>query len=291
MMPAMVDPAPGRRVLRPRRWLEALLQAANAVELATCRYHLRRGGFDNHRQVAGEHLLTFSEQGQLLAEVDGTDIRVGAGEALWISPGMVRRYHAAGGGGVLRYYNLRFRLTVGGRQAVFARETQTVRDAWELRPLLLQLYDLYHHGHPLAEPRRRGLLAAAASGFLALAREARSAPTGRTLSPAQRLRISRYVVDRIGEGLGPEDLAMEAGLSLDYFSRLFRGSYGTSPRKYLKRERVRLAGLQLLETGLSVAEIARQVGTDNVSLFCRQFKDVAGCTPGQYRRRQVPPLG
>jgi len=129
---------------------------------------------------------------------------------------------------------------------------------------------------------------ALASGFMELAGDERRGDSGRTLSPAQRQAVDRYVVDHIGEGLRPEDLALEAGLSPDYFSRLFRRTYGASPREHLKRERSRLAAILLLETRLSVARVARRVGTDNVSLFCRQFNDVMGCAPGRYRRSGRP---
>ncbi len=281
-----------RLVVRRRKWLQALLDVENRVELVICRYHLRRGGFDHLENRVREHMLTLGEQGQLHAEVDGHDIRIGAGDALWITPGIRRRrYCAEGDNELLRYYNLRFRLVQDGKDLVFARRPVLIHNAWDLRYLMYQLYDLYQHGHMLAEERLRGLLLAISSGFMALVGEGKRVPAGRTLSPAQRLRINRYVVDHMEEGLKPEDLALEAGLSLDYFSRLFRRTYGTSPRSYLKRERARLAALQLLETDLSVAAIARQSGTDNVSLFCRQFRDVMGCTPSEYRRREAPPQG
>jgi len=289
-MTPMKGAGPGRKRVGHRRWLRALLEAGSGVELAICRYHLRRGGFGNARIPVSEHLLTLGEQGVLNVEADGREFRLGAGDALWLSPGGFRRYHAGDDNGILRYYNLRFRLTRNRQQLVFSHRPLLVHSAWDLRPAMLQLYDLYQHGHVLTGERLRGLLLTISTGFMAMVGRGRQAGRERTLSPAQRLRINRYVVDHMAEGLVPEDLALEAGLSLDYFSRLFRIAYGTSPRSYLKRERARLAALQLLETDLSVAAVARQSGTDNVSLFCRQFRDVMGCTPTEYRRRESPPM-
>jgi AraC-like DNA-binding protein len=276
-------------VLRPRAWLGALFEAGTELELVICRYHRRRGEF-SHGEVVGQQMLTFVEQGYLPARVGGRDYRVTAGEALWIPPGVQRRYYGTPETPLMRHYNLRFTLRRGGRQLSFLRAPLLVADAWQLGPLLQQLFDLYAHGHPLREERLRALVAALATGFVGLSARARTGGGARTLSPAQRLRVGQYVVDHIGEGLVPEDLAMQAGLSLDYFTRLFRNTYGLPPRGYLKRERARLAGILLVETRLSVAEVARQCGTDNVSLFCRQFRDEAGCTPSEYRRRRVPPV-
>jgi AraC-like DNA-binding protein len=215
---------------------------------------------------------------------------VGSGDVLWLSPGQRRRYYGLPDTPLMRHYNLRFDLSRRGRGLVFLRRPVIVHNAWEVGPSMQALHDLFQHGHPLAGPRLRALLATLATSFMGLLDAGQPEGGARVLSPAQRLRVSQYVVDHIGEGIGPEDLALGAGLSLDYFTRLFRKAFGVPPRRYLKRERARLAAIRLVETDLSVAEIARQCGTDNVSLFCRQFRDEMGCTPSEYRRRGISPL-
>jgi AraC-like DNA-binding protein len=284
------DLKPRRKLLPRRKWLEALFDPRSELDLVVCRYHRRRGAFGHGESVMSEHLVTFMEQGHLPAVVAGRDLRLGAGEALWLSPGQSRRYYGTPATPLMRHYNLRFALRRGGKQLLFLRRPVVVANAWELQPTIQQLYDLYQHGHRMGSERLRGLIVTLATSFMGLMAADEPRESGRTLSPAQRLRLNQYMVDHISEGISPEDLALEAGLSLDYFSRLFRNTYGVAPRYHLKRERVRLAAIQLLETEQSVAEIARGCGTDNVSLFCRQFRDEMGCTPSEYRRREVPPL-
>jgi AraC family transcriptional regulator len=103
------------------------------------------------------------------------------------------------------------------------------------------------------------------------------------LRPAQRQRLNRFIDDHIAEAIAPADLARECELSLDYFSRIFRRTYGVAPRTWLIRERMRQAATRLVETDRTVAQVAHEFGVDNLSLFCRQFRSVMGCTPTVYR--------
>ncbi len=73
-----------------------------------------------------------------------------------------------------------------------------------------------------------------------LALQARPAPL-RALPAGQRDRLCRLVRERIADQLAPDDLARAVGLSGDYFARLFRASFGVSPRQWLADERIRAA--------------------------------------------------
>ncbi|MBN1672656.1 MAG: helix-turn-helix transcriptional regulator [Kiritimatiellae bacterium] len=280
---------PAIRRCDPEEWVDALLDRRTELVLRVCRYHHRRGAFSSPEQVMTQHLVTFVEQGYLPAIVDGKPIRVLAGECLWISPGHSRRYYGLPDTPVMRHYNLRFTFRRGGRHLCFSRAPVRLRNAWAIAPAMQQLYDLAQHGQPFHEPRLRGLLLTLGTTFLSLARE--PGERHRTLRPAVRLRLNQFIVDHAGEPIGPRALAREAGLSPDYFTRLFRATYGMAPRRYLKRERMRLAGIELRETGLTVAEVARAFGTHNVSFFCRQFREVMGCSPNVFRGRVGDPDG
>jgi AraC-like DNA-binding protein len=288
-MPHDARGAPVVRALGSEAWVRELLGPGSAVELIICRYHHRSGEFDTFEPVTREHMVSFVEQGYLPVETGGLSRRVSAGDLLWIPPGSERRYYGTPETPVMRHYNLRFRLTRGREQLSFLRRPALLHNAWEVHAAMGSLHDLFQHGHALSGLRLRALIAVLATGFVSLARASGREDGGRRLSPAQRRSVDRCIVDRIGEGLSPEDLALETGLSPDYFTRLFRRTYGVPPRRHLKRERARLAAVQLRETRASVAEIARRCGTDNVSLFCRQFRDEMSCTPSEYRRRETGP--
>jgi len=258
------------------------------MRLQICRYHHRSGAFDSREQSLPEHLVTFVEQGELHATVAGATFRLQAGELLWIAPGQSRRYFGVAETPRTRQYNLRFAVRQNDAHLVFTDRVQRLRQAWAVQPVFQQLYDLFQHGHAHADLRLRGLLLLLGTTVLSLVSEPRD--RARILSPAQRLRLNQYIVDHVAEAIAPEDLARAVELSPDYFARLFRATYGRAPRYHLKHERMRLAAIRLRETHRAVAQVARDVGLANVSLFCRQFRDTLGCTPSEYRRREMPPL-
>lgn len=78
-------------------------------------------------------------------------------------------------------------------------------------------------------------------------------------------------------------LARVAGLSPSHFRRLFRQAYGEAPIKLLIRERVRSACGPLESGGQSITEIAHLCGFEDGNYFSRQFKQVMGTSPQQYR--------
>lgn len=81
------------------------------------------------------------------------------------------------------------------------------------------------------------------------------------------------------------ELAMAAGMSATQLERRMRRSLGLSPSQYLLRIRVDEATRRLVATDESLADIAHACGWYDQSAFSRQFTRVAGCPPGEYRRR------
>ena len=77
--------------------------------------------------------------------------------------------------------------------------------------------------------------------------------------------------------------ARHAGLSIHHFIRLFGESYGTTPHRYITSRRVDLAKTLLVDTRMTVGEIAAEVGFGNQSAFSRLFRACTGMTPIQFR--------
>jgi transcriptional regulator GlxA family with amidase domain len=65
--------------------------------------------------------------------------------------------------------------------------------------------------------------------------------------------------------------------------RLFRTVTGTSPMEYLRRVRVRRAGV-LLRSGLGLADVAARTGFCDAAHLARVFRRVTGESPGAWRR-------
>jgi AraC-like DNA-binding protein len=75
------------------------------------------------------------------------------------------------------------------------------------------------------------------------------------------------------------------GLSPDWFRRVFQRSYGCSPRAWILRERIRLAAQRLIdEPAESIGAVAAGFGYKDQYLFSRQFRQVMGKSPRDWRR-------
>ena len=96
-------------------------------------------------------------------------------------------------------------------------------------------------------------------------------------------RACAYCMDHLGDPLSVDDLARAANLSRWHFSRRFRASVGIGPHQYILEARMQLAAFLLLNTRLSVKEIAHRCGYEDPSYFCKAFKGVNGAAPGDFR--------
>ena len=68
-----------------------------------------------------------------------------------------------------------------------------------------------------------------------------------------------------------------------YFAKRFKKVYAKSPIEYLIEERLAYAALLLVNTGLTVEQIAAECGYRSTSFFIRQFKSHYAVPPGKYR--------
>jgi hypothetical protein len=68
----------------------------------------------------------------------------------------------------------------------------------------------------------------------------------------------------------------------------FRRHFGMSPREMLLRSRMSLARHLLLETSLSIKQIAAQVGYQRQHEFWRAFRKTTGVSPSDWRENPLP---
>jgi AraC family transcriptional regulator len=88
------------------------------------------------------------------------------------------------------------------------------------------------------------------------------------------------------DNLSLADLSSEVGLSPFHFSRMFKRSFGLAPHRYLIRLRVERACELLESTGLSVTEIALDVGYESSQSLARVFGTEMGMSPAAWRRER-----
>jgi AraC-like DNA-binding protein len=108
-----------------------------------------------------------------------------------------------------------------------------------------------------------------------------------TSCPEDRLaRALRFSRDHFREPLGVKELAAEAGMSREHFSRIFTEQTGETPSAYLQRLRMKEATIFIRETDLPLREIAMRSGFYSERHLMRTFQRIHDLSPSQYRRRK-----
>lgn len=93
--------------------------------------------------------------------------------------------------------------------------------------------------------------------------------------------------ERYAERLHVRDLAAVAHLSPSRFAAVFRGSVGIAPMRYLARHRLAVAEALLLDTDLTLEEVAIRTGHDSASYLGRVFRRERGVSPAGLRSRRL----
>ena len=87
------------------------------------------------------------------------------------------------------------------------------------------------------------------------------------------------------ERISVTDLAHHSGLSPRQLNRKFNDAFGMSAQDFLTKTRIQTASDALLNTALSIAEIAQKFGFCDQSAFTQAFRKHTGITPLKFRKR------
>lgn len=106
------------------------------------------------------------------------------------------------------------------------------------------------------------------------------------------MRRMMLVTDYIKNNLTADDLsqgamAQLAGISRDYFSRIFKNVTGMNYSKWLNMIRLEKATELLSNNSMSLTEIAMLSGFQSIPSFNRVFREEKGMAPGEYRAHFV----
>lgn len=93
-----------------------------------------------------------------------------------------------------------------------------------------------------------------------------------------------YIEKNYMHNITLEDVAKEISISPFYFSRLFKEKQGINFIDYLIELRIEKAKQMLINTDISVKEIAKNVAYSEANSFSRLFKSREGVSPSEYRR-------
>ncbi|NES93747.1 MAG: helix-turn-helix transcriptional regulator [Desertifilum sp. SIO1I2] len=103
------------------------------------------------------------------------------------------------------------------------------------------------------------------------------------LSQRQLLHILNYIQEHLDRDIKLADLSNQLGISQFHFIDLFKQSVGTTPYQYLLQQRIERAKQLLKEGDRSIIDIALLCGFNSHSHLSKQFRQLTGITPKQYR--------
>ncbi|MCI4569201.1 AraC family transcriptional regulator [Lysobacter sp. CFH 32150] len=93
-----------------------------------------------------------------------------------------------------------------------------------------------------------------------------------------------YMLEHSAQPLRLDDLARRAGLSQAQFERRMKKIFQLSAGQYLIKTRIDQAARLLADSELPIAEVALQAGFADQSVLSRQFRQVTGFAPREYRQ-------
>ncbi|GAB6989017.1 response regulator [Paenibacillus pini] len=95
----------------------------------------------------------------------------------------------------------------------------------------------------------------------------------------------RYVKDQLHDNVTLKEVADYLSFSPNYLGSLFKEVTGTNFSEYVIALRMEKAGELLKDPRIKIYEVADRVGYRYMPYFSRQFKEVFGMTPGEFRRK------
>jgi AraC family transcriptional regulator len=104
------------------------------------------------------------------------------------------------------------------------------------------------------------------------------------LGPTREKRIRQYVMENLSGKLTLDELSRVAELSPNHFASLFRQTLGTTPHKFVMRQRIEHARHLIDQSRLPLIDIAARCGFQDQSQFTNAFRRYFGTSPGRYKR-------
>ena len=84
-----------------------------------------------------------------------------------------------------------------------------------------------------------------------------------------------------------ESYAAEHNVNTGGFIKNFKAYTGTTPAQFIQSVRMMNARVMLETTDNNISEIADLVGYDDPLYFSRLFRKQFGCSPSQFRKREL----
>ena len=97
----------------------------------------------------------------------------------------------------------------------------------------------------------------------------------------------KYIHNNIEQNLNVKDVLQQVPLSRRSLEKRFSQVTGLPVYEYIFNLRIEKFTQKLLDTDLTVFEIAVDLGLNNGKNIARQFRQIKGCTPSEYRKKYL----
>lgn len=94
-----------------------------------------------------------------------------------------------------------------------------------------------------------------------------------------------FIIDNLSKSMTLKDIADHLHISERHLSRLFNQELGQSFTTFIRKERIRKAGILLSDSNIPIKDIAEQTGFSSVHYFTNVFSSEMDMPPGQFRER------
>lgn len=129
------------------------------------------------------------------------------------------------------------------------------------------------------------LVGSIVSGLLDISDTRGEQASGR-LTQAQMNKLAARIDARADCRLSVAEMAGTVGLSESWFANVFKQTTGRTPLQWQLGKRIDLAQKLLVESDLTIADIAAQLGFSDQAHLTKAFRQIAGETPAAWRRMQ-----
>ncbi|MBR5646638.1 MAG: metalloregulator ArsR/SmtB family transcription factor [Treponema sp.] len=98
-------------------------------------------------------------------------------------------------------------------------------------------------------------------------------------------KIHDYLTENLSKRIKIDELARKFAINATTLKTVFKDVYGTSLAAHIKEHRMEKAASLLVQSQLSIKEIADKVGYESQSKFSAVFKDFYNMSPNDYKKK------
>ena len=232
-----------------------------------------------------DYYLSYNHFGNMIVRNPSGECSVGAGQIFIYRP-YEEQYYGQADGNMIENYWVHF--TGFGIPGLFdellltGQNVLTVGVNYKLTVLFTDLIDIMTEKKPFFETAASSLLLQ----ILLIAAAATNSPLN-SLHPAapERFHLSRQYIHRnYSKKIEVRSLASMECLSYGGYYAQFKKTYGVSPQQYLINYRLDKSIELMLNTALSIQQIAHLTGFEDPLYFSRLFKKYKAISPQQFCR-------